>query len=100
MDYLCALCGIGKKTVAELDKHVIENHDGRTFSCEVCQKKSYGKKGLNNHMQIHQFITCKVCSKDFNKKAFTTTKNNVELSLILMMQNLKMLTKKKMKKTK
>ena len=33
MECLCAICGVGKKTEVELEKHIMEYHDGRTFSC-------------------------------------------------------------------
>ena len=81
MDSLCALCGVVKKTKADLEKHIIESHDGRTYSCEVCQKKCYGKKGLLNHMQMHQLITCTICSKDFKTRSFYKHKKQCGITL-------------------
>ena len=74
MDSLGALRGVVKKTKTELEKHIIECHDGRTYSCDVCQKKCHGKKGLLNHKQTHQLITCNICSKEFKTRSFNKHK--------------------------
>ena len=79
MDSLCALCGVVKETKSDLEKHIIESHDGRTYSCEVCQKKCYGKKDLLNHMQMHQLITCTICSKDFKTRSFYKHKKHYKI---------------------
>ena len=64
MENLCVICGIRKSTKAQLDKHIIEYHNGRSFSCDVCQKQCFGRKGLQNHMKTHQLINCNICSKE------------------------------------
>ena len=76
MENLCVICGIRKSTEAQLDKHIIEYHDGRSFSCDVCQKQCFGRKGLQNHMKTHQLINCNICSQEFKSGSFYQHKKN------------------------
>ena len=68
--YLCPLCGKSFSCEADLQKHTMQAHDDRTFTCDICQNTILGKKGLQNHMRSHQEIRCNLCQNDFKAGSF------------------------------
>ena len=70
----CKHCGKKLNCKTNLDKHVLNIHDGikQNHKCKDCEKIFTQKTGLKSHVQsVHMKIKhkCERCNKDFSSKS-------------------------------
>ena len=63
--FCCSICGKQYRTREGLRLH-IHAHQGRKFSCPICDNKFTQKGSLKTHMKsIHKALECPTCHKVF-----------------------------------
>ena len=61
--FICKFCSINVKGLNELKKHVKQEHEKESYTCEECAQPFTRKDRLETHMQNnHQPFNCKFCS--------------------------------------
>ena len=61
MPFVCHLCSKGFLSQSGLNHHVLA-HQGRKFSCSICDTKFKQKAHLKNHLQqVHKLAQCHTC---------------------------------------
>ena len=69
-NFLCTTCGKTFSIETDLQKHIMQVHDDRTFNCDLCPTTFLGKKGQQNHTKNHQLMQCSLCQSDFETGSF------------------------------
>lgn len=68
----CNQCSEMFKTKPDLNRHVINQHDGEKYQCQLCEKQYRDPVSLQNHMRVHDgtVFPCDQCGQAFGNLTY------------------------------